>query len=93
MVAFDAYRISLKGQEAPIIDGFTGNQRFFLGYAQVWRRKYRDEALMRQLTTDSHTASHFRPTVVRNMDAWYEAFNVQPGRKLYLPPDQRIRVW
>ncbi|HTM04859.1 MAG TPA: M13 family metallopeptidase [Vicinamibacterales bacterium] len=93
MVAYDAYRISLHGQEAPVIDGFTGDQRFFLGWAQVWRRKYRDEALLRQITTDPHTASHFRPYVVRNIDAWYAAFNVQPGRKLYLAPADRVRVW
>jgi putative endopeptidase len=92
-VAYDAYRISLKGQTAPVIDGFSGDQRFFLGWAQVWRRKYRDEALMRQLTTDTHTAGHYRTYVVRNMDAWYTAFNVQPGQKLYLAPDQRIHVW
>jgi putative endopeptidase len=93
MVAFDAYRLSLNGQPAPVLDGFTGDQRFFLGWAQVWRRKYRDEALLRLMTTDSHTPGHFRPNVVRNIDAWYTAFDVQPGEKLHLSPDQRIRVW
>jgi putative endopeptidase len=93
MVAYDAYHLSLKGAPAPAIDGFSGDQRFFLGFAQVWRRKYRDEALLRLLTTDSHTPGNYRPNVVRNMDAWYAAFDIQPGRKLYLAPDQRIRVW
>jgi putative endopeptidase len=93
MVAYDAYRLSRKGQDAPVIDGFTGDQRFFLGWSQVWRRKYRDEALLRQLTSDPHTPGHYRPNVVRNMDAWYTAFNIKPGTKLYLSPEQRIRVW
>jgi putative endopeptidase len=93
MVAYDAYRISLHGQEAPVLDGFTGDQRFFLGWAQVWRRKYRDEALLQLITTNPHTPSHFRPYVVRNIDAWYTAFNVQPGTKLYLAPADRVHVW
>ncbi len=93
MVSYDAYRLSLKGQEAPVLDGLTGDQRFFLGFAQVWRRKYRDEALLRQMTSDPHTPGHYRPNVVRNMDAWYAAFGIKPGTKLYLAPEQRIRVW
>jgi putative endopeptidase len=92
-VAYDAYKLSLKGQPAPVIDGYTGDQRFFLGFAQVWRNKYREPFLQQILTTDSHTPGHFRPTVVRNLDAWYTAFNVKPGEKLYLAPDQRLRVW
>jgi putative endopeptidase len=59
----------------------------------VWRRKYRDEALLRQMTSDPHTPGHYRPNVVRNVDAWYTAFGIKPGTKLYLSPDQRIRVW
>ena len=93
MVAYDAYHLSLEGQPAPAIDGYSGDQRFFLGFAQVWRRKYRDEALLRLLTTDSHTPGNYRPNVVRNMDAWYAAFNIQPGTRLYLAPEQRIHVW
>ncbi len=92
-VAYDAYRRALDGQDAPILDGMTGDQRFFLGFAQVWRHKYRDAALQQQLATGPHTPGHFRPYVVRNLDAWYGAFNVQPGQRYYLPPDARIRVW
>jgi putative endopeptidase len=92
-VAYDAYRMSLKGQPAPQLAGFTGDQRFFLGYGQVWRRKYRDAVLQRLLASDTHSPSHYRSAVVRNIDAWYAAFNIQPGRRLYLPPEQRINVW
>jgi putative endopeptidase len=74
-------------------DGFTGDQRFFLGFAQVWRTKFRDAALLAQITTNEHTPGHFRPTVVRNLDAWYEAFGVKPGQALYLAPADRIKVW
>jgi putative endopeptidase len=91
-IAYDAYRLSLGGKEAPVLDGFTGDQRFFLGYGQVWRNKYRDPALLAQITTGPHTPGHFRPEVVRNFDPWYAAFNVKGG-KLYLPPEQRIRIW
>lgn len=92
-IAYDAYQRSLKGKKAKVIGGYTGDQRFFLGFAQSWRTKYRDAALQQQLVTDPHTASHFRAYVVRNLDAWYKAFNVKPGDKLYLPPEQRIKVW
>jgi putative endopeptidase len=92
-VAYDAYHASLGGKPAPVIDGFTGDQRFFLGFSQIWRQKYRDAALLRQLTTDPHTAGHYRPNVVRNLDSWYAAFGAQPGEALYLTPEQRIKVW
>jgi putative endopeptidase len=92
-VAYDAYQLSLKGKPAPSIDGFSGDQRFFLGWAQVWRSKYRDAILQQQLTTDPHTPGHFRPYVVRNLDAWYKAFDIKPSTKSYLPPDKRIKVW
>ncbi|NJC32938.1 putative endopeptidase [Sphingomonas jejuensis] len=92
-VAYDAYRLSLDGGRAPVIDGYTGDQRFFLGFGQVWRSKARDSALQQQLATDPHTPGNFRPYVVRNLDAWYEAFNVQPGTRHYLTPQQRVRVW
>ncbi|WP_407695724.1 M13 family metallopeptidase [Sphingomonas changnyeongensis] len=92
-VAYDAYQLSLGGRKAPVIDGFTGDQRFFLGWAQVWRSKYREAQLLQQLTTDPHTPSHFRPYVVRNLDAWYKAFDVKPGDKGYLAPEARIKVW
>ena len=92
-VAYDAYKLSLGGQPAPVLDGLTGDQRFFLGWAQVWRRLYRDEELAQRLVTDPHSPSEYRTAVVRNLDAWYEAFKVQPGDALYLAPDQRVRIW
>ena len=92
-VSFDAYHKSLAGKPAPVLDGFTGDQRFFLGFAQVWRTKYRDSALLQQITTNEHTPGHYRPNVVRNLDAWYQAFDVKPGEALYLAPADRIKVW
>ncbi|WP_136162434.1 M13 family metallopeptidase [Sphingomonas flavalba] len=92
-IAHDAYQLSLHGKPAPVIDGYTADQRFFLGYAQVWRYKARDAAVQQQLTTDPHTPGNWRPYVVRNLDAWYKAFDVKPGQKFYLAPDQRIKVW
>jgi putative endopeptidase len=92
-VAFDAYHASLGGKPAPMIDGFTGDQRFFLGFSQVWRQKYRDAALLRGLTTDPHTPGHYRPNVVRNLDGWYDSFGAKPGEALYLSPKDRVKVW
>lgn len=92
-VSFDAYHKSLGGKPAKVLDGFTGDQRFFLGFAQVWRSKYRDAALLQQLTTNEHTPGFLRPNVVRNLDAWYTAFSVKPGQALYLAPEDRIKVW
>ncbi|WP_265570613.1 M13 family metallopeptidase [Sphingomicrobium nitratireducens] len=92
-VAYDAYKASLGGKEAPVIDGFTGDQRFFMGWAQVWRRNYRDEELKNRLKTDSHSPSVQRTWVVRNFDAWYDAFGVTPEDKMYLPPEKRVTVW
>jgi len=92
-VALDAYHVSLAGKPAPVLDGLTGDQRFFLGFAQVWRSKYRDAALLQQVTTDPHTAGFLRPNVVRNLDAWYQAFGVEAGQALYLAPEDRIKVW
>ena len=91
-IAYDAYHMSLHGRPAPVIGGYTGDQRFFLGYAQVWRSKYRDALIQQLITADVHSPSTIRPLVVRNFDAWYKAFNVRDG-KLYLPPEQRIRIW
>ncbi|HEX4738697.1 MAG TPA: M13-type metalloendopeptidase [Allosphingosinicella sp.] len=91
-IAYDAYHMSLHGKPAPVIDGYTGDQRFFLGYAQVWRTKTRDALMQQLLTVDVHSPGQIRPLVVRNFDAWYKAFNVRDG-KLYLPPEQRIRIW
>ncbi len=93
-MAYRAYKISLNGEEAPVIDGYTGDQRFFLAYAQLWKGKIRDDALIQRLTADPHSPARFRSNgVVRNMDEWYEAFDVQPGDALYLAPEDRIRIW
>lgn len=93
-VAYQAYRMSLDGQEPAVIDGFTGDQRFFIGWAQVWRRLYRDENLELRLTTDPHSHSEARANgVLRNIDAWYTAFDVQPGDALYLAPEERVKIW
>ena len=93
-LAYRAYRMSLNGEEAPVIDGYTGDQRFFLAWAQVWQRKYREDALIQRLTSDPHSPSEFRVNgVVRNFDEWYEAFEVTPEDDLYLPPEERIRIW
>ena len=92
--AYRAYKISLHGKEAPVIGGFTGDQRFFLGFAQIWRTKYRDAALRQQLLTDPHspgTARAYVPLI--NNDAFQAAFNIQPGDKMYLPPEQRVKIW
>jgi len=91
--AYDAYRASLKGKEAPVIDGYTGDQRFFIAYAQAWATKMREEALRGRIATDGHAPGQFRALTVRNLDAWYDAFDVKPGDKLYLPPEQRVRIW
>ena len=93
-VALDAYHAHLKGVTAPTIDGFTGDQRFFLGYGQIWRSKTRDEALRQQLHTDPHSPGQARVNaVVRNVDGWYAAFDVMPGDKLYLAPADRVKIW
>ena len=93
-IALDAYHASLGGRPAPVIDGLTGDQRFFLAFAQVWRTKMRDDALRNQVTTDPHSPAVFRTYgPLRNVDGWYTAFNVQPGEKLYIAPDQRARIW
>ncbi len=93
-MAYRAYRMSLNGEEAPVIDGLTGDQRFFMSWAQVWRSKYREEAAREQLVRDPHSPPMYRVNaVVRNFDQWYEAFDIGPDHALYLPPEQRIRIW
>lgn len=92
-VAHDAYLASLGGKPAPVIDGTTGDQRFYYGWAQVWRRSYREANLRQRLLTDPHSPSEQRAAVVRNLDPWYGAFPVKPGQKLYLTPKQRVRIW
>ena len=92
-VAYQAYKISLKGKAAPVIEGMTGDQRFFLGWAQVWRRLYRDAELANRLVTDPHSPSEFRASVVRNLDVWYDAYKPAPSEKLFLAPDKRVKIW
>ena len=93
-MAYTAYKLSLNGKDAPVIDGFTGDQRFFLAWAQVWRAMAREDDTRQRLVTDPHSMPEFRTNgVVRNMDEWYAAFDVKPEDKLYLPPDQRVRIW
>ena len=93
LTAYDAYKASLGGQEAPVIDGFTGDQRFYLGWAQVWRRNYREANLRSRLLTDPHAPSKQRTWIVRNFDTWYDAYGVQPGQAMYLAPADRVRIW
>ena len=89
-----AYQMSLAGAEAPVIDGFTGVQRVFLGYAQVWRAKARDEALRVQIATDPHSPPRYRANgAVRNVPEFYEAFEVSSEEALYLAPEERVKIW
>ena len=93
-IAYHAYKLSLGGAEAPVIEGFTGDQRFFMAWAQVWKRKAREEALKNQIETDPHSPGEYRANgVVRNMDAWYDAFGVAEGDALYLAPEDRVQIW
>jgi putative endopeptidase len=92
-IAYDAYRASLNGREAPVLEGMTGDERFYLGWAQVWRRNYREPNLLQRLITDPHSPSEQRVAVVRNFDPWYKAFSVKPDDTLYLAPAQRVRIW
>jgi predicted metalloendopeptidase len=93
-VAYEAYHRFLGAHPAPVRDGLTGDQRFFLSYAQIWRALSKDEYLRKQVLSNPHSPPQFRVNgVVRNVDAWYSAFNVQPGDKLYLPPDERVHIW
>ncbi|MFB2780673.1 M13 family metallopeptidase [Shewanella mangrovisoli] len=91
--ALDAYHASLNGKPAPVIDGFSGDQRFFIGFAQTWATKMRDEALRARVATDGHAPGMYRALTVRNLDAWYTAFDVKPGDKLYLAPEDRVKIW
>ena len=91
--AYDAYHASLHGQEAPVIDGFTGDQRFFIAFAQTWTSKYRVPYLRRLIVTNGHAPGMYRALTVRNLDPWYSAFEVQAGEKLYLAPKQRVIIW
>jgi putative endopeptidase len=92
-IAYDAYRMSLGGKEAPMIDGLTGDQRFFLGWAQIWRLKYRDADLKRRLLTNPHAPAAQRVWTVRNMDEWIRAFDVESNQSLFLPASERVQIW
>ncbi|HTD28000.1 MAG TPA: M13 family metallopeptidase, partial [Xanthomonadaceae bacterium] len=93
-LALDAYHHSLNGKPAPVLDGYTGDQRVFLGWAQAWRGKLREDAIRRQVVSDPHSPRAFRVDgVVRNIDAWYDAFGIKPGNKYYVAPGDRVRIW
>jgi putative endopeptidase len=93
-VAYDAYHRSLGGKDAPVIDGLTGDQRFFLAFAQSWRAKQRDDSIKSQVASDPHSPARFRVIgPLRNLDAWYAAFNVGPDSKFYIPAEKRTRIW
>ncbi len=92
-MAYHAYQLSLNGKEAPIIDGLTGDQRFFLAWAQVWKEKRTEQSMLNQLRAGTHAPGQYRAQAPRNHDAWYKAFDVKPGDELYLPEDQRVRIW
>jgi putative endopeptidase len=93
-VAYEAYKMSLGGKAAPVIDGLTGDQRFFLAFAQAWRGNQRDDAIKTQVASDPHSPRRFRIIgPLRNLDAWYTAFNIAPDSKFYIPPEKRVRIW
>ncbi|MBH0034834.1 M13 family metallopeptidase [Pseudoalteromonas sp. NZS71_1] len=92
-MAYHAYKLSLNGKEAPVIDGVTGDQRFFLAWAQVWKEKRTEQSMLNQLRGGTHAPGRFRAQAPRNHDAWYKAFDVKPSDELYLPEDERVRIW
>ena len=93
LVAHDAYVLSLKGKSDGVISGLSGEQRFFLAFAKRWRKLQTEAALRQQLKTDTHAPAEYRSDTVRNVDTWYEAYRVAPSDKLYLKPEDRIRIW
>lgn len=93
MAAHDAYRLEVRGRPDTMTDGFTGEQRFLLSYAQSWREKHREAALRRAVLTDGHAPDEYRASTVRNIDGWYAAFDIQAGQPLYLAPGARMRIW
>jgi predicted metalloendopeptidase len=93
LAAYDAYRLSLDGKPDAVKDRFSGDQRFFISFGQSWRSKIRDRALRQEIATDGHAPEQYRADAVRNLDAWYDAFSVEPPRKLHLAPKDRVRVW
>jgi putative endopeptidase len=94
LIALDAYHASLGDKPAPLLDGLTGDQRFFLGWAQVWRYKIKDDAARQRIVSDPHSPAAARTNIpLQNMDAWYSAFDVKPGDKLYREPKARVKIW
>ncbi|MFL6583442.1 MAG: M13-type metalloendopeptidase, partial [Chthoniobacterales bacterium] len=91
--AYDAYKIALGEKPLPVLEGLSGHQRFFLAFAQSWRKKVRDEALRQQIVTNEHAPDRERAQTVRNLDRWYDAYGVKPAEKLYLAPADRVRIW
>ncbi|HKE95355.1 MAG TPA: M13 family metallopeptidase, partial [Povalibacter sp.] len=93
-MAYRAYRLSLKGQPAPVIEGLSGDQRFFIGWAQIWARKYRDDELRKRLLTDPHAPSEYRANnILGNIEPFYAAFDIKPGDHMYRDPAERVRIW
>lgn len=92
-MAYEAYQISLNGREPRIIGGLTGDQRFFMSWAQVWKEKRTEQSMLNQIRSGIHSPGRYRALVPRNHDAWYEAFGVSPGDPLYLPPKERVKIW
>ncbi|HLM53013.1 MAG TPA: M13-type metalloendopeptidase, partial [Pseudoxanthomonas sp.] len=93
-IALEAYQRSLGGKPAPVLDGFSGEQRLFMGWAQVWRTLWRDDALRQQLVNGPHSPGQIRAFApLRNIDAWYDAFDVTEGDALWIPPEERVRIW
>ncbi|MFZ1620658.1 M13-type metalloendopeptidase, partial [Dokdonella sp.] len=91
--AYDAYKLARADRPAMALDGFSPDQRVFLGWAQIWRSKFREQALRNTVLTNGHAPGHYRALTVRNIDAWYPAFDVRQGQALYLAPGQRVQVW
>jgi putative endopeptidase len=91
--AYDGYRASIGANPAPVQNGLSGDQQFFIAFGQNWGSKTREPALRQQIMTDPHAPGQFRAATVRNIDAWYAAFKVQPGEKMYLAPAERVRIW
>jgi putative endopeptidase len=93
-IAYKAYKVALNGQEDEVINGLTGDQRFFMSYAQIWRTNARDEIMIQRLATDPHSPAEFRANqILKNVDAFYDAFDVKPGDGMWLEPDQRVVIW
>ena len=94
VIGHRAYQMALAGKMAPVLDGLTGDQRFFMGWAQVWRGKDREDALRQQVLTNVHAPSNVRGNgPLGDIPEFYSAFNVKPGDKLFIPPDQRVKIW